>query len=384
MNRIRLRGVVVILVALAGPPAAVWIGTSVAQAFKAPPPPEARVEKFGDYFSPADPNHQQRLGGGTPFWEGTPGKGAPFFASMKLTQNALVMLSSSRLIAVDRRSRQVLGDYSIQENGTLESMGATTLASAEQPNHVWLYSWHSGDLGLYDFSANLALRESRSTAPSLKSVKWSNGQVFASGPFESELVRIYGALGDAMVLVATVGAPLFPGLVPALAKSLDQTSFDVTSTGTRMAVAYQWSDRIDIYDVGRRELERSIAGPVETKLDFAVAKLNGNTIFTLSDETRFSYVDVAVTDDLILGLFSGSEKREGGQSFGLGRQIHAFTWDGRPVGTWQLQDPLQQIEVDPATGTLYGLRWKPTTSVVAIDIAPLLDAARQKRAKALR
>lgn len=393
----RWRIVAVILLAGLGPPLAVWVGSSIVQAFKGPPPAPVRVERFTDYITPTGAGTNRSLPPGTQIWEGNPGQGAPFFVSMVLTDRGVALLSSSRFVAVDAGSREVLRDTSIQQHEAFAAVGATLLASAEEPGHVWMYSWMSGDFGLYDFSTDLVRRQHRRIAPSLRLLHWVPGRgVIANGPFEEQMFRIYDNAGAArpsggasaavasppsrdvqqMSSTSSLGKPLFPGLTAAFARSLDMTTMAVDTRGGRMAVAYQYSDKVDIYDLKRLALERSVAGPVESKLDFAVAGSSEKPIFTLSEETQFAYVDVAVTDDVVLALYAGRARRKHGSSFGLGQQIHAFTWDGRPAGVWQLAHGLQQIEVDPATRTLYGLRWRPTTSVVAIDMAPILEAVR--------
>lgn len=395
ISRHHLRSASILLLAAGGPPAIVWTSASIVRAFEAPPAKAERVQGFADYITPSDQPSTSTLPDGTQIWEGTPGDGSPFFVDMAVKQDSLLLLSRSRFLAMDASSGRVRQDVSVTSNDTFASSGASALIGSGQPNQVWLYSWESGKLRSYDYST-FTLLQTRTLTPYLRGLRWDGHRVLANGSFESELVRAYEtptsspvtkgsasrpvppAASDesdgAMQQKTAFGHSLFPGLVTEFRKPLNSTYMDIAPDRRRMVVAYQWSDKIDIYDLDRGGLERSIAGPVESKLDFAVAQDGSTKRFTLHDETQWSYVDVVATKDLIVGLYAGNVRKKLRTSFGNGQQLHVFTWDGRLVGIWRLQQPLQMIEIDQTRKVLYGLRWKPTTSVVAIDASPLFDS----------
>lgn len=379
------RGAGILALAVAGPPAIVWSSARIAHAFQPPPPAAApRVANFSDHITrPAVPA-SRTLPAGTVLWQGKPGDGAPFFSHMIRTHDTIVLLSEGRLVAIDASSGQVLRDVAVQEHEQLSTLELSSLVQADRPRQVWTYSWNSGLLRLYDLTADLTPVETVHAQPSLnKGLKWVGNRLVASGPFENELVRVFGPgqttsprfpEARELTMTGTLGTSLFPGLVTNLVRSLNMTQLDVAPAGDKVAVACQWNDRINIYDLKTMALERSIAGPVVTKLDFSVVNVAEKPVFTLSDESRYSYLDVAVTDRDIVALYSGREMRKHRTSLGLGEQLHIFTWDGRLRGIWYLKEPLQQIALDPATHTLYGLRWKPSMAVVAINIQQVLDS----------
>ena len=74
----------------------------------------------------------------------------------------------------------------------------------------------------------------------------------------------------------------------------------------------------------------------------------------------YGYVDLAVTDQWIIGLFSGrtlSEKRAN-----QGNALHIFTWDGTPVARYFMDQDC--ISIDMANdSTLYALSIAPQPEV---------------------
>ena len=160
---------------------------------------------------------------------------------------------------------------------------------------------------------------------------------------------------------------------------LNETTLAAQPNGSKLALAFKWSDRIHIYDAQSGRLERPIAGPVETKLSFAVDRYDDKPVLTLGPESVYAYVDLIATDDLIVALYAGREFRKSRSTMATGTAIHAFTWDGRLVGEWAFAEPLDNLALDSTRQILYALRWKPKASVVSIDVKALFSAARGGR-----
>jgi hypothetical protein len=141
-----LRTATILLGTLAGPPAAVWTSARVVDAFRPPPPRPERVVRFTDYMSQTDVSAVASLSEGKQLWAGKPGTTTPFFRAMRLSRNAIVLISDERLVAIDARSDAVLRDAAIEQQPALAALGAMSLAAAEQPDQVWVYSRETGQL----------------------------------------------------------------------------------------------------------------------------------------------------------------------------------------------------------------------------------------------
>lgn len=83
---------------------------------------------------------------------------------------------------------------------------------------------------------------------------------------------------------------------------------------------------------------------------------------------RFGYVDVAATDRLVYGLYSGRERAEAKRAH-FGNELHVFAWDGTLLRTLSLDGEHPAIALGPGGRRLYALAWDPVPSVVAYDLS---------------
>jgi len=170
------------------------------------------------------------------------------------------------------------------------------------------------------------------------------------------------------VLTATAGRPVMPGLHRTLARQLHVGETTLSPDRQRIAVAFWWHDRIDVYDTEELALVRSIAGPRVTQLNVGVAEVGERRAMTVIGDTSYTYIDVTATDKWIFALYSGAGFRDGPAAFGLGHFVHAFSWDGNFAGEWQLDRGLNALSVHPDGAELLGLRWDTAlTEVVVVD-----------------
>lgn len=94
------------------------------------------------------------------------------------------------------------------------------------------------------------------------------------------------------------------------------------------AIACRYADQIEVFHSNDTTQAFFIKGPMlfEPKTKIVKGKVG------LEAECMYGYVDLAVTDRWIIGLFSGhtlSEKRAN-----QGNALHIFTWDGTPVARY--------------------------------------------------
>lgn len=127
-------------------------------------------------------------------------------------------------------------------------------------------------------------------------------------------------------------------------------------------LASRYAGRLEVYGRDGGLVDR-MQVPEAFEPDFSAARDGVNMV--RGPQFRFGYVDVAVTADRILGLYSG-HRFEGGPDdrAHLGDQVHFFDWQGRFLGAVRLDAGATRIAVDPAGSRLYALLHDPHPQLV--------------------
>lgn len=375
----RFRAVATLVLAVLGPFGLVWLALSAQGLWRGrlDPGGPSGVTHFSDLITPAAPDPARVLSAGRELWTGTAGSRKAWFNDLQVVASSVALVSDERLLALDRHTGVPRSARELVRDAP--DLGAVTaLALSHTQGAMWLYSFGTGTA--VEYLADGTFGHRTVVERELLSVnEVAPGRLAGTGLFERELVRIFGPesadasrVTSSLKVVARLGGPLFMGLESKLSRQLNTAVAAVAPDGSRLAVANRWSSRIQIFDLRTHQLERAIAGPVETKLNFAMAPFEGRQEFTFSDESTYSYVDVAATAHRIVALYSGRERRRYPGRFGLGAELHVFTWDGRLVGIWHLPQAVQKIRIDPEESTLYTLRADPVPTVTAYSSAPML------------
>jgi hypothetical protein len=398
--RHRIGTTATLLLAAIGPFAAVWGCVRIVPAMwkRSSPSTDARVEKFSDYFTP---NRSTMPGLPTESMLWKDGSDRPSEStSLAFVGGRLVVVGAGALVVIDPRTGAEIRRVSLQDSGRVRLAAAATATEGPEPNQVWVYSAASGQFGGFDLDRDAAPREVIALGHLLVEPRWVHGHIVTNGLFENELLHVYrrdereidprprpvstavttteSTIGSAR-LAGSLGAPLFPGAIKNFSQQLNYTHIAVAPSRARLAMAFKWSNRLYVYDTTRMTLERAIAGPNESRLDFAVGRANdGTPVFTLSGETRYCYIDVIAARDGILALYAGRERRKYPGAAGVGAELHAFTWDGRFIGQWQLDEPIIRMAFDESRHALYGLRW-PRREVIRIDAARIFDRRHERQ-----
>jgi hypothetical protein len=132
--------------------------------------------------------------------------------------------------------------------------------------------------------------------------------------------------------------------------------------GRRIAVAARYAGSLEVFDAaGKRE--REIRGPFEFLPAFSVGEGERGPAMATGDDLRFGYVDLAVTDRYVFGLFSGRTRGQAEEDASLGRYVHVFTWDGDLVDVLELDADASAIEASETGSELYVLRNDPVPSI---------------------
>lgn len=355
------------------PFAVIWaLNMAVASLAGAPATAAKRATRFGDYA--LVPLKHQRLPASV-LWSEAPVEARSVYRDLQAVGDALVVAGGNRLLIIDRTTRVVETQYDLKQTG-LGLVDTTTVGLGPSPDEVWLYSFRSGRSALA--SAANGVRGSVTLEPSLLDAAWVDAHtILASGAFGAELLRRFRPVvrpaepGTSVRFDRPFGPPLVPGLPPSLAQHLNMSALAVSPSRSLVAVALRWSDRIYVFRAASMQLERAIAGPSVTKMEFDVTPLRNQQVLAFNDDTAYSYVDIAASDSFIFALYSGRSMRDARTDFGSGAEIHAFTWDGRPVGRWALDESVDKITVSARGDTLYGLRSRANSAVIEYVVPDL-------------
>lgn len=125
----------------------------------------------------------------------------------------------------------------------------------------------------------------------------------------------------------------------------------------RLVLAYQAINRLDIYD-SVPALRGSIAGPRKVAMSFSRVDSRRGPAFTWTESNERAYVGVDASQDHIFALFCGKCGPE------LARIVHVFTWEGRFIREFVLDQGVLGIAVSPDGTTLFGATEEPFPAVV--------------------
>lgn len=150
-------------------------------------------------------------------------------------------------------------------------------------------------------------------------------------------------------------------------EKIDMYAFSFTTNlQDKIAICYNWTDLIDIYDNKGKLCDR-IHGPKKFVSHFKEFN-DGKVISTsaVKDQTRDAfYCPVNVGDEFWV-LFSGKSNSEENYSI-LANQILVYGWDGSPRNALNLDKGIFAFSVDKKNKKIYGISDDPDFHIVAFS-----------------
>lgn len=132
-----------------------------------------------------------------------------------------------------------------------------------------------------------------------------------------------------------------------------------------IALAARYAARIDIYTPDAEPV-RAILGPHASEPDYRFTD-DDRSEFEFTSEARYGYLDIAVHDDVITGLYSGKIHRQDEGEYG--EYIHIFDIDGNPFSVLELENEIRVISIDGTNNLIYGLTEEERIVAYSIDEA---------------
>ena len=151
------------------------------------------------------------------------------------------------------------------------------------------------------------------------------------------------------------------------AEKLDMYAFSFTTNfNDKIAVCYNWTDLIDIYD-GKGQLCNRIHGPLHFVSHFR--EFNDGKVISTSQvegQTRDAYFCPVNVGDEFWVLFSGKSESEEDYSI-LANQILVYGWDGSPQKVLNLDKGIFAFSVDKKNKKIYGISDTPDYHIVSFS-----------------
>lgn len=138
----------------------------------------------------------------------------------------------------------------------------------------------------------------------------------------------------------------------------------VTNQQNRVAICYNWTDLVEIYD-GAGKLCNRIHGPKHFISNFRKVT-NGNVVSSspIKGETRDAFFCPVDMGDEFGVLFSGKSESEEGYSI-LANQILVYGWDGALKQVLNLDQGIFAFAVDKSNRMIYGISDSPEFHIVS-------------------
>lgn len=130
----------------------------------------------------------------------------------------------------------------------------------------------------------------------------------------------------------------------------------IKPTGDKIAVAYNFSDCIEIYNLNTGE-QKVVQGPEVFDVSFIEKRRKDHYYMGKTKESKSAFVNATVTDNYIYLIYSGNTRtnrsEEARYKWSNGNYIFVFDWNGNPVKRITLDRHIQSLGVSKDDKTFY-------------------------------
>lgn len=139
-----------------------------------------------------------------------------------------------------------------------------------------------------------------------------------------------------------------------------QSHIKVKPDGSLIVTATRHSDQLEVYKSDGNLLYK-IIGETDFSPNYEVQFVNGSPVMASDENFRFGYIDLAVSNDYIFGLYSGRVRGDGNANFGT--FIHCFDWEGNFIKSFSFEEYLFSINLNDEGSVIFGLEHYPEISL---------------------
>jgi hypothetical protein len=300
--------------------------------------------------------------------------------------SSLVVLDmeGDRLVhLVEARTGTHRGSWGVRGRGPGELM--TAWDGARHPGDergVWISDFQLQRLTYFDVPSFLS---GTPAAPSTFSLPTGNdgrvgrvlhvtatpdGGFAATGFFTDGLIRLFDATGTVTATLGPVPSGREKGMPETVRQHAHRGVIRSHPEKSRAVIALRFFDRLELVNL-EDTTATVIVGPAGFEPEYVVRQGRTGPVMARTAESRYGYLDVAVTDRRIFALYSGKSVAEMETDFDhshFGSQIRVFDWSGQVVETIRVDELLFNIHVDADQAVLYAARHYPEPAILAYSI----------------
>ena len=137
--------------------------------------------------------------------------------------------------------------------------------------------------------------------------------------------------------------------------------------GSKYVIACKYADQIEIFDAQNDGRQTFVKGPSLAEPVYEVINVGKTGAMAMDREKSIEgYTDVAVTDEYIIGLFSGKKLSE--KDAIHNDKLNIFDWDGNPIAQYILDNKCLSLCVSPISNRVYLLSLLPIPEIYYFDL----------------
>lgn len=271
-------------------------------------------------------------------------------------------MMSKHLALVDLATGTVRSRAGGHGQGPAEFRDASSfIIESASPLRAWTYDFQNRRLSLVTAGAtdDLAIRESRpmNVGESLERPVRAGPRLLANGLFTDYTLLVMDSTGRPIGRIAA--DPPFPaGTIPHPVgrRLLNRSYLDAAPSGRRLALAYQWTSRIDVFNQDGARIG-STRGPRPAAARYRVR----DNRFFWDPQGEMAYTAIRATDRYIYALFCGC--READDPDQRSQRVHVFRWNGDFVSELQLDRRVTAFTVSHDDSVLYAFVTEPHPAI---------------------
>jgi hypothetical protein len=265
---------------------------------------------------------------------------------------------SKHIVVIDRESCRIEASVGGHGRGPREFLNPSWFrVESVSPARVWAYDFQNRRetlLRLDEPEASMVGDVRRLEAgQALERPIRAGGRILSSGLFVDYTLLQMDTLGKPLARLVS-DPPFKERHMPVRAgrRILNRGFLDADPAGRRLAMAYQWTSRIDFFTADGTRLG-SVQGPRRTTPRYR----HRDNLFFYDKAAEMAYVSLRATDRYVYALFCGIDAKQNVPQ--LGNRVHVFRWNGDFVAELQLDQPVVEFAVSGDDRTLYATTVDP-------------------------
>lgn len=300
-----------------------------------------------------------------------------FISSDKLTNPTSIIALDSFLVVGDLSSSS-LEIYSITDGSFLTTLGNFGKGPGEFEIILTLSKVYneSESIWVFDAALNRLTKYNVTSKQPLQMITLKSGMPYGPVSVEDSLFispgfsltegrfAIFNKDGDYLRSIGTIPGERDENVPIPIHLQAYQGKLRIKPSQDKLVFSTYYADRIDIYNNNGLILNTAF-GASNTPPIYSISTVGDIPVMALSvANTRYGYIDVAVTDNYIYGLYSG---RHLGDSYA--NLIHVYDWKGNNIINYHLDYDVRAISVCRNDQRLFAIREYPDLSILLYNLA---------------